>query len=85
MNRIRLLTSEAWSSLSANLSTTFAATAEVVRYFNAVPLLVDCRPEDLNLDVSDARQQIEMALARGQVGQARAVRGACRELVCVAR
>src|SRR5690349_12099304 len=32
---------------------TFAATAEVVRYFNAVPLLVDCRLEDLNLDVTD--------------------------------
>src|SRR5882672_4394133 len=30
---------------------TFAATAEVVRYFNAIPLLVDCRAEDLNLDV----------------------------------
>src|SRR5205823_4457413 len=45
---------------------TFAATAEVVRYFNAIPLLVDCRPEDLNLDVADARQQIETALARGQ-------------------
>src|SRR5882757_5158801 len=30
---------------------TFAATAEVVRYFSATPLLVDCRPTDLNLDV----------------------------------
>src|SRR6266481_4877197 len=28
---------------------TFAATAEVVRYFNAIPLFADCRPEDLNL------------------------------------
>jgi perosamine synthetase len=44
---------------------TFAATAEVVRYFNALPLLVDCRAEDLNLDVEDARQQIETALNRG--------------------
>jgi dTDP-4-amino-4,6-dideoxygalactose transaminase len=35
---------------------TFAATAEVVRYFNAIPILVDCRPEDLNLDVADARR-----------------------------
>jgi dTDP-4-amino-4,6-dideoxygalactose transaminase len=45
---------------------TFAATAEVVRYFNALPLLVDCRPEDLNLDVVHARNQIETARARGQ-------------------
>ena len=33
---------------------TFAATAEVVRYFNAVPLLVDCRADDLNLNVAHA-------------------------------
>lgn len=45
---------------------TFAATAEVVRYFNAIPLLVDCRPSDLNLDVADARRKIEAALSRGQ-------------------
>lgn len=45
---------------------TFAATAEVVRYFNATPLLVDCREEDLNLDVTDAARQIESALAHGE-------------------
>src|SRR5947207_1618825 len=45
---------------------TFAATAEVVRYFDATPLLVDCRPEDLNLDVADATRRIEAALARGE-------------------
>ncbi len=45
---------------------TFAATAEVVRYFNAIPLLADCRPEDLNLDVSHARQAIRAAQARGE-------------------
>src|SRR3954453_240617 len=44
---------------------TFAATAEVVRYFNAIPLLVDCRPTDFNLDVSDARRKVEAARARG--------------------
>src|SRR5688572_26891840 len=43
---------------------TFAATAEVVRYFNATPLLVDCRPEDLNIDVAAAEQRIESALTR---------------------
>ena len=45
---------------------TFAATAEVVRYFNATPLLVDCRAADLNLDVEDAARRIEGALARGK-------------------
>jgi dTDP-4-amino-4,6-dideoxygalactose transaminase len=45
---------------------TFAATAEVVRYFNATPLLVDCRPEDLNIDVAAAAERIETALARGE-------------------
>jgi perosamine synthetase len=44
---------------------TFAATAEVVRYFNAIPLLVDCRAEDLNLDVQHARSRIESARTRG--------------------
>jgi dTDP-4-amino-4,6-dideoxygalactose transaminase len=45
---------------------TFAATAEVVRYFNAVPLFADCRAEDLNLDVADAAERIEAALNAGQ-------------------
>ena len=45
---------------------TFAATAEVVRYFNAVPLFADCRPEDLNLDAADAAERIEAAKADGQ-------------------
>lgn len=30
---------------------TFAATAEVVRYFNAIPVLVDCRESDFNMDM----------------------------------
>lgn len=44
---------------------TFAATAEVIRYFNATPLLVDCRLEDFNLDVADAAWRIEGALELG--------------------
>lgn len=44
---------------------TFAATAEVVRYFNATPVLVDCRPGDLNMDVQHARRQLAAARARG--------------------
>jgi perosamine synthetase len=31
---------------------TFAASAEVIRYFGARPVLVDVRPDDLNLDVA---------------------------------
>ena len=45
---------------------TFAATAEVVRYFGARPILADCRVEDFNLDVTDAEQKIQSALAAGQ-------------------
>lgn len=45
---------------------TFAATAEVVRYFDAVPLLADCRAEDFNLDVSDAERRIAAAVAKGR-------------------
>jgi perosamine synthetase len=41
---------------------TFAATAEVVRYMGAHPLLVDCRAEDFNLDVEDAEKRILSAL-----------------------
>lgn len=45
---------------------TFAATAEVVRYFNARPLLVDCRTADFNIDVQDAEKRILAALAKGE-------------------
>lgn len=44
---------------------TFAATAEVVRYQNAVPLLVDCDPVTLNMDLGDA----ERKLAQLRAGQ----------------
>ena len=44
---------------------TFAATAEVVRYFGAKPILADCRAADFNLDVADADQRIQSALAEG--------------------
>lgn len=45
---------------------TFAATAEVVRYFDAKPLLIDCRPDDCNLDCNHARRVAEQARARGE-------------------
>lgn len=37
---------------------TFAATAEVVRYQGAIPLLVDCDPVTLNMDLEDAENKI---------------------------
>jgi perosamine synthetase len=37
---------------------TFAATAEVVRYFGADPILVDCDPVTLNIDLADAEARL---------------------------
>jgi dTDP-4-amino-4,6-dideoxygalactose transaminase len=37
---------------------TFAATAEVVRYFKARPVLVDCEPDTLNLDPASLERAI---------------------------
>jgi dTDP-4-amino-4,6-dideoxygalactose transaminase len=37
---------------------TFAATAEVVRYQGAVPVLVDCDPVTLNVDLADAEAKL---------------------------
>ena len=44
---------------------TFAATAEVVRYFKAVPILVDSREADLNMDMGAARARLDAARAEG--------------------
>jgi perosamine synthetase len=38
---------------------TFAATAEVIRYLGAVPVLVDCEPATGNLDLADAAARLE--------------------------
>ena len=37
---------------------TFAATAEVVRYLGAIPILVDCDPETQNMDLADAERKL---------------------------
>lgn len=37
---------------------TFAATAEIILYKNAVPILVDCDPVTGNMDLADARRKI---------------------------
>jgi dTDP-4-amino-4,6-dideoxygalactose transaminase len=38
---------------------TFAATAEIVRYLGAYPVLVDCDPVTLNIDLADARRKLD--------------------------
>lgn len=40
---------------------TFAATAEVVRYSGAVPILVDCEETSLNIDLADAERKLRAA------------------------
>jgi perosamine synthetase len=42
---------------------TFAATAEIVRYQGASPLLVDCDPVTLHMDLADAERKIEQLQA----------------------
>ena len=46
---------------------TFAATAEVIRYLGAIPLLVDCDPLTGNMDLNDARRKL------AQLGSSRLV------------
>jgi perosamine synthetase len=46
---------------------TFAATAEVVRYLGAHPILVDCDPVTTNLDLADAQRKLA-ALRSGKLG-----------------
>jgi dTDP-4-amino-4,6-dideoxygalactose transaminase len=45
---------------------TFAATAEIVRYLDAVPILVDCDPVTLNMDLADAARKL-VALRAGRL------------------
>ena len=40
---------------------TFAATAEIVRYQGATPILVDCDPHTFNMDLDDAERKIALA------------------------
>jgi perosamine synthetase len=47
---------------------TFAATAEVVRYQGAIPILVDCDPQTLNIDLEDAARKLDQ-LRKGQLPQ----------------
>lgn len=44
---------------------TFAATAEVVRYFDAIPVFVDCDPQTQSLDLASVEQTLER-IERGE-------------------
>jgi len=48
---------------------TMAATAEVVRYQGAIPVLVDCDPVTLNMDLADAEAKLQ-DLAAGRLPEA---------------
>jgi dTDP-4-amino-4,6-dideoxygalactose transaminase len=56
---------------------TFAATAEIVRYQGAVPILIDCDPLTFNMDLGDAERKIE----RLESGQLAAARGESLKIV----
>lgn len=47
-------------------SLTFASTAEIVRYQGAIPILVDCDPVTLNMDLDDAAAKLKR-LREGQL------------------
>jgi perosamine synthetase len=49
---------------------TFAATAEIVRYQGAVPVLVDCDPVTHNIDLVDAAEKVRMLRAGKLPGMA---------------
>jgi dTDP-4-amino-4,6-dideoxygalactose transaminase len=51
-------------------SLTFAATAEVVRYLDAIPVFVDSDTADCNIDVSDARRVCERLAAESTPAKA---------------
>jgi perosamine synthetase len=46
---------------------TFAATGEVIRYFDAIPIFVDIEPDTLNLDPKKLRETIEASSTRERI------------------
>lgn len=50
---------------------TFAATAEIVRYLGATPVLVDCDPATTNMNLDDAEAKIERLQAGKLLGLAK--------------
>ncbi len=63
---------------------TFAATAEVVRYFDAVPIFADCEPDTLNLSIESlGRIAREFVEGRPVPGLGSGPRGVLRAIVPV--
>lgn len=62
---------------------TFAATAEVVRYFDAVPVFIDCDPNTQCIDVTAARVTLERLRAGMSVRGVRRNRGRVRAIIPV--
>src|SRR5438128_11784181 len=58
---------------------TFAATAEVVRYLGAIPILVDCDPITLSMDLADAESKVQRAKSRGQKAKSENQRSGVRD------
>jgi dTDP-4-amino-4,6-dideoxygalactose transaminase len=61
---------------------TFAATAEVIRYFDAVPVFVDVEPDTLNIDPNSLNETIEdlkRCVREGVKARTRGVAGALGE------
>lgn len=44
---------------------TFAATAEVVRYFNAKPIFIDIEPDTMNMDMSKLEEKVKSLKGEG--------------------
>jgi dTDP-4-amino-4,6-dideoxygalactose transaminase len=58
---------------------TFAASAEVIRYFDAIPVFVDVRPDTFNLDplkLNDTISDLQQSIHRGTKPQLRSVQKA---------
>lgn len=62
---------------------TFAATAEVVRYFDAIPVFVDCDPETLCIDITAARGTLERLRAGQRIPGVEAPTGKVRAIIPV--
>lgn len=60
---------------------TFAATAEVVRYFDAVPVFVDCEPRTQCIDVGAARETLAKLAAGAPVAGLRPPYGRVRAII----
>ena len=62
---------------------TFAATAEVVRYFNAIPVLVDCNESDFCMNMDHAEDILERISRGDRVPGVKAGHGGVKAIIPV--